>query len=79
MNGKTTVRDHLAQLFGPEPKLGEGVSRPKPKDRTREYRLVVQIPSNQPMHVVIPAPTQAEAITYCKNRWPNATVTLVKT
>lgn len=65
----------LPGLDGPEPKLGDGVSRPMPKERTREFRLMVQIPGSKPMRVVIPAPTKAKAVTYCKNRWPLATVT----
>jgi hypothetical protein len=26
----------------------------------------------------IPAPSKADAIRYCKNRWPDATITFIK-
>lgn len=59
---------------GPEPRLGPGISRPKPTDVTREYRVQVTRPGFRPMRVTIPAPTKAKALTYCQNRWPDATV-----
>lgn len=60
---------------GPEPRLGPGVSRAKPTETTREYRVEVKRPGHRPMRVTIPAPTKAKALTYCQNRWPDATVT----
>lgn len=57
-----------------EPNLGPGVSRPKADERTREFRLRVKQPDMPAMRVVMPAPTKAKAVSYCKNRWPNATV-----
>ena len=57
-----------------EPNLGPGVSRPKADERTRDFRLRVKQPDMPAMRVVMPAPTKAKAISYCKNRWPNATV-----
>lgn len=60
---------------GPEPNLGAGISRPKPNERTRDYRLEIKQPGKPVMRVLIPAPSKAKAIGYCKNRWPDATVT----
>jgi hypothetical protein len=59
---------------GPEPRLGPGISRPRPTEATREYRLEVKRPGYRPMRVTMPAPTKAKAITYCQNRWPDSTV-----
>jgi len=59
---------------GPEPKLGPGISRPRPKEVTREYRVQVTRPGCRPMRVTLPAPSKAKAITYCQNRWPDSTV-----
>jgi len=58
----------------PEPALGPGVSRPLPKEQTRDYRLVVTCKGAPPMRVVIKAATKRKAITYCQNRWPSAEV-----
>jgi hypothetical protein len=63
---------------GPEPNLGPGVSRPKPNETTREYRLEVKRPGYRPMLITLPAPTRAKAVTYCQNRWPDSTVTPIK-
>lgn len=62
---------------GPEPRLGPGVSRAKPTETTREYRVEVTRPGHRPMRVTIPAPTKAKALTYCQNRWPDSTVSLI--
>lgn len=62
----------------PEPILGPGVSRAKATDRTKDYRLLVMQPGKPAMRITIPAPNQAKAMSYCQNRWPNATVTLDK-
>lgn len=59
---------------GPEPILGAGVSRPNASEATRQYRMTVKQPGKPVMRVVMPAPTKAKAITYCKNRWPDAVV-----
>jgi hypothetical protein len=63
---------------GPEPKLGAGVSRPLASESTREFRLLVKQPGKPAMRVVMPAPTKAKAISYCKNRWPDCTVEALK-
>jgi hypothetical protein len=62
----------------PDPKIGNGVSRPFPKQRTREYTLLVQIPKCKPMRWSTRAPSLRDAIKYGMNRWPNATVTPIK-
>ena len=63
---------------GPEPILGAGVSRPHEHEKTKPFRVEVKRPGAQPMRVVIPAATRAKAVKYCKNRWPDATVTPIK-
>lgn len=65
-------------FLGPEPVLGPGQSRPKPKERTRLYRLHVQQPNAPRMTITIPAPTRGKAILYCKNRWPDCTAEVVE-
>lgn len=61
-----------------EPNLGEGVSRPKPNEQTRLYRINVKQPGAPLLRVSIPAPSQRKALTYCKNRWPDSTVEVIK-
>lgn len=56
-----------------QPKLGEGVSRPRPKDSVRNYRLVVHFAAARPMVVGLNARNKSEAIMYAQNRWPAAT------
>ena len=60
----------------PQPFLGPGISRPKPRQSTRMFDLEVQCPGTRLMRVQIPAPSRGEAIRNCKNRWPDATVTI---
>jgi len=55
-------------------KLGEGVSRPRPKDRTRPYTLMVRHHNEQRMKVTLQAPSKRDALRYAQNRWPNAEV-----
>jgi hypothetical protein len=62
----------------PQPFLGPGISRPKPKQLTRLFSLEVQCPGTRLMHLQIPAPSKADAIRYCKNRWPDATITFIR-
>lgn len=56
-----------------EPNLGDGISRPMPKEQTRMYRVNVKQPGMPLMRVAIPAPSKSKALTYCKNRWPDCT------
>ena len=60
---------------GPEPILGAGVSRPKPNESVRNYKLEVKRPGYRAMTITIPAPSKAKAKIYCQNRWPDANVT----
>lgn len=56
------------------PKLGAGISRPMPKEKTRRFSLLVTFPKAMPMKVTITAATKAKAVMYCKNRWPDCQV-----
>jgi hypothetical protein len=67
MTFKTCIGDPAVQ-----PRLGEGVSRPRHKDRVRNYRLVVHFAAAKPMVVGLNARNKSEAIVYAKNRWPAA-------
>jgi hypothetical protein len=53
---------------------GDGISRPRPKTRTREYRLIIFKPGAQPMTWITRAETKRAAICYAENRWPGAAV-----
>jgi hypothetical protein len=55
---------------GPEPKFGPGTSRPKRDEPTRNFLLQVKLPNAPAMRVTIPAPSEAKALMYCRNRWP---------
>lgn len=55
-------------------RFGDGISRPRPKTRTREYRLLVYKPGAQPMTWITRAETKRAAIKYAENRWPGSTV-----
>ena len=70
----------LASLpFLPErPKLGAGISRPMPHEKTRSFRLLVTFPKAMPMNVTITAASKAKAIMYCKNRWPDCQAKVLK-
>jgi hypothetical protein len=52
--------------------LGEGVSRPKPGQKTRMYRVVVRFATAKPMTAILPAASKRDALKYAKNRWPMA-------
>lgn len=63
---------------GPEPILGPGQSRPLPTERVRDFSLQVKRAGTNVMRVTIKASTQAKAVMYCQNRWPDAQITLIK-
>ena len=63
---------------GPPPKLGDGVSRPKPTDKTKMFRVEVKIKGSAPMRVVLPAATGSDAVKFAENRWPGAICTLIQ-
>jgi hypothetical protein len=56
---------------------GDGISRPRPKTRTREYRLLVYKPGAMPMTWITRAETKRAAIKYAEARWPGAVVEVV--
>jgi hypothetical protein len=53
---------------------GDGISRPRPKARTREFRLIVYPQGAQPMTWITRAETKRHAIRNAEARWPGATV-----
>ena len=53
---------------------GDGISRPKPAARTREYRLIIYPQGSRPMTWITRAESKRHAIRYAQNRWPNAAV-----
>lgn len=55
-----------------EPKLGEGVSRPLAKARTKLFQLRVVFRQSKPMVISLRAETAARAKLYAKNCWPLA-------
>lgn len=63
---------------GPTPMLGPGLSRARPNEATRRYRLNVKRPGQPPIRILIPAPSKKKAVQYCKNRWPDSIVTAMK-
>lgn len=56
---------------------GDGISRPLPKARTREYRLIVYPKGARPMTWITKAETKRAAIRYAEARWPGAAVEVV--
>lgn len=58
--------------------FGDGISRPRPGQRTKAFRLKVQLPKATPMIVTMAAPDRRSALLYAKNRWPGAAVEVVK-
>lgn len=55
-------------------KHGEGISRPRPGTRTREYRVQVRKSGAQPMVWITKAESKRHALRYAQNRWPDAAV-----
>ena len=58
----------------PDGRYGDGISRPKPKARTREFRLLVFKPGSQPMTWITRAESKRHAIKYAQARWPGSAV-----
>jgi hypothetical protein len=65
-------------MLGPQPKLGEGLSRPLPTEHTKLFNLLVTIKGDRPMRVTIRAATATKAKLYASNRWPDSTATIVQ-
>jgi hypothetical protein len=55
-------------------RYGEGVSRPKAGNRTRQFRLMVFRQGAQPMVWITRAESQRHALRYAEARWPGAVV-----
>ena len=53
---------------------GDGISRPKPKARTKAFRVVVRTPGAPPMIWTTQAETVKHAQRYAEARWPGASV-----
>jgi hypothetical protein len=58
------------------PKLGDGISRPRPEEAIERVTVVIRIPGAKPMRWTVKAPTPADALLYARNRWPQAAVSL---
>lgn len=58
----------------PTSKHGDGISRPKPKARTKEYKLLIYPQGAQPMTWITRAESKRHAIRYAQARWPGAVV-----
>lgn len=58
----------------PNSRLGDGISRPMPKARTREFQLIVYPQGARPMYWTTRAETKAHAMRYAQARWPGAAV-----
>lgn len=80
MSNRDRIKIALDALFPAEeePILGDGISRPRPKARTREYQLLVYFQKAKPMKIRLMAETQKHALKYASNRWPTATVEILK-
>lgn len=53
---------------------GDGISRPRPGSRTREYRVIVYPTGARPLTWITRAETKRHAIQYAEARWPGAAV-----
>lgn len=58
----------------PTSQHGEGVSRPRSGNQTREFRLLVFKPGSQPLTWITRAESKRHAIRYAQARWPGAEV-----
>lgn len=58
----------------PTSQHGDGISRPRPKARTKEFRLLVYPQGARPMTWITRAESKRHAIRYAQARWPGADV-----
>ena len=58
----------------PTSKHGDGISRPKPKARTKEFKLLIYPQGCRPMTWITRAESKKHAIKYAQARWPGAEV-----
>jgi hypothetical protein len=57
-----------------QPRVGEGVSRPRFGARTREFRLIVYPKGAPPITWTTKAEDKRSAIKYAQSRWPGSEV-----
>jgi hypothetical protein len=55
-------------------RFGDGISRPIPKAKTRQYRVLVYPSGARPITWITRAESRAHAIKYAEARWPGAVV-----
>lgn len=55
-------------------RFGEGVSRPAPTARTKEYRLIIKEPGACKLTWTAKAESLKHAIKYAEARWPGASI-----
>lgn len=55
-------------------RFGDGISRPLPKTKTRQYRVLVYPPGARPLTWTTRAESRAHAVKYAQARWPGAAV-----
>jgi hypothetical protein len=58
----------------PTSKHGDGISRPRPKARTKEFKLLIYPRGARPMTWITRAESKRHAIRYAQARWPGAEV-----
>ena len=58
------------------PKIGDGISRPRPEEGIERVTVVIRLPGAKPMRWTVKAPTPEAALLYAGNRWPHAIVSL---
>lgn len=58
----------------PTSQHGDGISRPKPKARTKEFKLLIYPQGCRPMTWITRAESKRHAIRYAQARWPGAAV-----
>ena len=58
------------------PKLGDGISRPRPEEGIERVTVVIRLPGARPMRWTVKAPTPEAALLYAGNRWPHAIASL---
>jgi hypothetical protein len=68
--------DNVALQWAEEEKgtYGDGISRPRPLARTREYRVIVYPQGARPLTWFTKAESKRHAIRYARNRWPGCEV-----
>jgi len=55
-------------------RFGDGISRPIPKAKTRQYRVLVYPSGARPITWITRAESRDHAVKYAQARWPGAAV-----